>query len=119
LPRRSVLVVGSIFDLFRITGISAQSWARKKDHADRWNDLIVLNQAKQLKDGDLAISIDCGVYDLFIAGNRALHQELLDQKVMHVYTERPGYHGWPYWANAIPYQMLYVSTRFIQADAKK
>jgi S-formylglutathione hydrolase FrmB len=89
------------------------------DHPDRWNDLNVLNQAKSLKDGELAISIDCGVYDLFIAGNRALHQQLLDQKVMHDYSERPGYHGWTYWANCIPYQMLYVSRQFNQADAKK
>jgi len=90
----------------------------EKDHPDRWNDLTVLNQAKKLKDGDLAISIDVGVYDFFVEGNRALHRELLDQKVAHDYTERPGYHGWPYWANAIPYQMLYISNRFKENEAK-
>lgn len=90
-----------------------------EDHRDRWDELVVVNQAKKLKDGDLAISIDCGVSDFFIEGNRALHQELLEQKVAHIYTERPGYHGWPYWADAIKYQMLYVSDRFAQADVKK
>ena len=92
----------------------------EKNHLDRWNDLIVLNQAKQLKDGDIAISMDCGVNDLFIAENRALHQQLLDQKVSHDYCERPGWHGWAYWAAVIPYQMLYLNTRFTAPpEAKK
>jgi S-formylglutathione hydrolase FrmB len=91
----------------------------KQEHPDRWNDLTVLNQAKSLKDGELAISFECGVQDFFLPGNRALHQELLEQKVSHDYTERPGYHGWDYWPNAIKYQMLYVSEKFKEADAKK
>jgi S-formylglutathione hydrolase FrmB len=91
----------------------------EKDHPDRWNDYIVLNQAKQLKDGDIAISMDCGVNDLFIASNRALHQQLLDQKVSHDYSERPGWHGWAYWAAVIPYQMLYLNTQFTTLPVAK
>lgn len=86
---------------------------------ERWNEMTVLNQAKSLKDGELAISFECGVYDFFLPGNRALHQELQDMKIAHDYTERPGYHGWDYWPNAIKYQMLFISEHFKQADAKK
>ena len=86
-----------------------------QDHPERWNDLVVVNQAKSLKDGDLAISMEVGTSDFFLAVNRALHQELLDAKVSHDYAERPGEHGWPYWANAIKYQMLFISDHFKQA----
>jgi len=90
-----------------------------QNHPERWNDLIVLNQAKSLKDGELAISFECGDKDFFLPGNRALHQELSDLKISHDYTERPGYHGWDYWPNAIKFQMLFISEHFKQNDAKK
>jgi len=83
-----------------------------KEYPDRWNDLVVVNQAKSLKDGDLAISMDCGTSDFFITENRALHQELLDQKVSHDYLERPGEHGWPYWSASIKYEMVFISEHF-------
>ncbi len=100
------------WNLPKVLGVEAQ-------HQDRWDELTVLNQAKKLKDGDLAISFECGVNDFFLPCNRALHQELLDQKVAHDYTERPGYHGWDYWPNAITYQMLFISQQFQLADQKK
>lgn len=83
-----------------------------EEHPERWEELTVINQAKILKDGDLAISIDCGDGDFFIGVNRALHQQLLDQKVAHDYTERRGVHSWDYWRNSIKYQMLFFSNFF-------
>ena len=80
-----------------------------KDHADRWSANSVITLAKTLRPGELAISIDCGVDDFFITVNRNLHQLLLQNKVPHDYTERPGGHEWKYWANAIKYQMIFVS----------
>jgi S-formylglutathione hydrolase FrmB len=87
------------------------------EHPDRWNDLIALNQVKSLKNGDLAIAIDCGTSDILIDSNRALHKELLDLKIDHDYTERPGIHGWVYWANAIKFQMLFIWLHFQQEPA--
>jgi S-formylglutathione hydrolase FrmB len=90
-----------------------------EEHPERWNDLVVLNQAKNLKDGDLALSIECGTSDFFLTVNRALHRELLAQKVSHDYSERPGSHGWPYWSNAIKCEMLFISEHFKQAETRK
>lgn len=90
-----------------------------QEHPERWNELVVVNQAKRLKDGDLAIAIDCGTDDFFIAGNRVLHQELLAQHVSHDYIERAGGHDWAYWSNAIKFQMLYISEHFKRADLGK
>jgi S-formylglutathione hydrolase FrmB len=80
-----------------------------KDHPDRWITNSVIKLAETLPPGQLAISIDCGVDDFFITVNRNLHQLLLARKVPHDYTERPGNHNWEYWANAIKYQMLFIT----------
>jgi Predicted esterase len=83
-----------------------------EEHPDRWDELAVVTQAKALKDGQIAISIDCGVDDFFIDINRALHAQLLEQKVGHDYTERPGAHDWDYWRRSIVHQMLWLSEFF-------
>ena len=80
-----------------------------KDHPERWTANSVITLAETLPPGELAISIDCGTDDFFITVNRNLHQLLVTRKVPHDYTERPGSHGWKYWANAIKYQMLFIS----------
>ena len=80
-----------------------------QDHPDRWASNSVVTLAETLTPGSLAIAIDCGADDFFITVNRNLHQLLLQRKVPHDYTERPGKHEWKYWANAIKYQMLFIS----------
>jgi S-formylglutathione hydrolase FrmB len=84
-------------------------------HPERWDEYSVISQVKSLKDGDLAISMDCGVSDFFIEVNRALHQKLLEQKIAHDYAERPGAHTWDYWRNSMPYEMLFLTTYFKKA----
>ncbi len=76
---------------------------------ERWAAHSVLELAADLAPGKLAISIDCGASDFFINVNRELHQLLVSRKVPHDYAERPGAHNWDYWANAIHYQMLFIS----------
>lgn len=83
-----------------------------KQQPDRWEALTVINLVDQLKTGELAISIDCGVNDFFLDVNRALHKKLVDNKISHDYTERFGGHGWDYWKNSIKYQMLFFSEQF-------
>lgn len=80
-----------------------------RDFPARWATNSVITLAKTLPPGKLAISIDCGADDFFIKANRGLHELLLLRKVPHDYTERPGGHNWQYWANAIKYQMLFIS----------
>ena len=80
-----------------------------KDHPGRWKENSVITLAETVTPGQQAISIDCGVDDFFIPVNRSLHLLLLARNVPHDYAERPGNHSWNYWANAIKYQMLFIS----------
>ena len=82
------------------------------DAPERWEELTVINQARRLKPGQVAISIDCGVDDFFLDVNRALHAQLLAAGIPHDYTERPGAHTWSYWDRSIRYQMLFISEHF-------
>lgn len=99
----------------------ADKWEIKKRigtieaHPERWDELCVLNQAKILKNKELAISFECGMDDFFIENNRRLHAELMAKKVEHIYTERPGQHDWPYWKDALPYQVLWMAKQFDHA----
>jgi S-formylglutathione hydrolase FrmB len=81
-------------------------------HPENWENYTVINVANGLKDGDLAISIDCGAQDFFIGVNRALHQQLLDAGIKHGYTEMPGSHNWGYWNDAIKRQMHFIDQQF-------
>jgi S-formylglutathione hydrolase FrmB len=84
-----------------------------KDHPDRWKDYSVITLAENVTPGQQALSIDCGEEDFFITVNRNLHNLLLARKVPHDYAERPGGHNWGYWANAIKYQMLFISDHLV------
>lgn len=78
-------------------------------HPERWDALTVINVVNDLKNGELAISIDCGTEDFFLGCNRALHAKLTAQGVVHDYAEHPGAHGWDYWKLALPRQMAFLS----------
>jgi S-formylglutathione hydrolase FrmB len=81
-------------------------------NAGYWDDQAIVNNAQRFVGAGIDLAIDCGVDDFFAPANRALHQRMLELKVAHDYTERPGGHTWDYWANAVKYQLLYFSTRF-------
>ncbi len=95
-----------------------ERWDIKKRIGDietypaNWEKYTVINQAKALKDGELAISIDCGSEDFFIGVNRALHAQLLAAGVKHGYTEMPGGHTWAYWNDAIQRQIHFIDQQF-------
>ena len=78
----------------------------------RWDEHTVINLIPSLKDGDLAIIIDCGVDDFFLEVNRRAHQSLLDHNIKHDYIERPGAHNNAYWNNSIDYQLLFFHKFF-------
>jgi S-formylglutathione hydrolase FrmB len=95
------------------------NWGIKKylgdynTHKENWDRNVVINLVDSLQNGELKIIFDCGVNDFFIQVNRNLHQKLLDKKIDHDYTERPGEHNWNYWNNSIKYQMLFFRQFFI------
>lgn len=80
----------------------------------RWDEHTVINLIPSLKDGDLAIIIDCGVDDFFLEVNRRVHQALITCNIKHDYIERPGGHNHAYWNNSIEYQLLFFHNFFSQ-----
>lgn len=65
----------------------------------------------------LRLIMDCGQEDYLLQVNRNVHKKLSDLKIPHDYIERPGRHEWPYWKNAILYQLLFFRQSWDQAMA--
>ncbi|WP_025761783.1 alpha/beta hydrolase [Dyadobacter tibetensis] len=84
------------------------------ENPSRWEQHTVMNQLHLLVPNGLALIIDCGVDDFFFAVNEKLHQELRYRNIPHDYISRPGSHTWPYWKNALQYQMLFMRNYFDQ-----
>ena len=83
-----------------------------KDQPERWEKNTVMNMLHLLKPNSLALIIDCGTEDFFFKVNENLHQQLLYRNILHDYYTRPGGHTWPYWTNAIKFQLLFMSNYF-------
>jgi len=77
-----------------------------------WDEYTVINQLDKIKNGDLAIIVDCGYDDFFFAVNNALHDKLLAKGINHDYIVRPGRHDGQYWNNSIDYQILFFLKNF-------
>lgn len=84
----------------------------RDENLEVWNNHTVINQLDRLKDGDLAITIDCGVDDFFANVNRAVHQTLVSRKISHDFTLRPGGHTRDYWDNSLDYHILFFKNFF-------
>lgn len=81
-------------------------------HKDNWERNTVINIASGLKNGELKLVMDCGVGDFFLQVNRDLHRKLLEMKIDHAYTERPGAHNRDFWGNSVDYQLLFFKKYF-------
>ncbi len=81
--------------------------------ANNWHNMTVINLIENYTNTYVKIIFDCGEKDIFIDGNRRLHQKMLQLKIPHEYIERPGLHNWDYWSNAIPFQLLFFQRFFL------
>ncbi|MCU7552736.1 esterase family protein [Chitinophagaceae bacterium LB-8] len=88
------------------------------DQPQRWEQNTVINLLHLLTPNSLALMIDCGTEDFFYKVNENLHQQLLFRNIPHEYITRPGAHNWPYWNNAIQYQLLFMNNYF-KGQSKK
>lgn len=77
-----------------------------------WDNYTVITQLDKIKNGDLAIIIDCGTDDFFYEVNNNLHNELLKRGIYHDYIVRPGRHNNIYWNNSIDYQWVFFCKFF-------
>jgi len=85
------------------------------EQPERWEKNTVINMLYLLTANSLALMIDCGTDDFFFKVNEELHAELLLRNIPHDYITRPGAHNWPYWNNAIKYQLLFMNDYFRKA----
>lgn len=99
------------------------NWGLKKDLGDsaccwsNWEKNTVIAAVDSLQNGELAIVFDCGVNDFFLAVNRNLHHKLVERKIDHDYSERPGGHDETYWKNSIDFQILFFRKFFNRVRA--
>lgn len=84
----------------------------KEENLGLWKKNSAYYLADELKNGDLNLVIECGTGDFLFDANQKFHQKLMDLKIDHDYTTRPGVHNWDYWTNAIQYQTLYFHRAF-------
>lgn len=90
----------------------AKNLGEYSSNKDVWDAHTVINQLDGLKNGELAIYIDCGFSDFFYQVNLNLHNKLLQMKIDHDYLARPGAHNNAYWNNAIDYNILFFKKFF-------
>ncbi len=93
------------WDLKGVLGSPLTNW-------QNWEEASAVNFVQRLKGHDLPLIIDCGLGDFFLDVNREMHQQLLEAKIPHEYTERPGEHNGEYWGNAVDYQVLFFHKFF-------
>ena len=79
---------------------------------EHWEDNSVINLIHLISDKKLTFLIDCGTEDFFYPDNKRLHEKLIERKIPHDYTERPGKHTTDYWRNSIKYQLLFFNEFF-------
>lgn len=82
------------------------------EQPEQWEKNTVINMLNLLTPNSLSIIIDCGSEDFFYQVNENLHQQLLYRNIPHDFIIRPGGHSWPYWTNAIKYQLLFMNNYF-------
>ena len=94
---------GSLLELARLF---------KERFPENWENYTVINQVPQMRNGQLAIIIDCGYGDFFFDVNTRFHEALQKQGVDHDFIVRPGEHNHRYWHNSIDYQILFFQKHF-------
>jgi S-formylglutathione hydrolase FrmB len=81
-------------------------------HPQNWEQNTVINLLHLITPNSLSLLIDCGTEDFFYEVNKKLHEELSYRNIAHDFITRPGAHNWPYWQNAVQYQLLFMSNYF-------
>ncbi|RYY64565.1 MAG: esterase family protein, partial [Chitinophagaceae bacterium] len=109
--------VGSMSGAVQLEYITAPMYGVEKRLGDtsnkaRYREYSIFGVLNEKRSDSLALIVDCGTEDFIVEMSRALHKRLQELKIPHDYTERPGRHDWPYWNNAVQYQLLYFRNYF-------
>ena len=81
-------------------------------NAKYYDSLSIMHEMEHYPKDSVAIIMDCGTEDFIISMSRMAHAKMLELKIPHDYTERPGKHDWNYWSTAIQYQLLFFRNYF-------
>jgi S-formylglutathione hydrolase FrmB len=84
----------------------------KVNKPENWEKYTVINRLDQFKDNPTKLIFDCGIDDFFYDGNVATHQLMIEMKIQHEFTVRPGKHNKAYWSNALEYHLLFFQKAF-------
>ncbi|RHJ87901.1 alpha/beta hydrolase family protein [Parabacteroides sp. AM08-6] len=84
----------------------------ENENQEIWDKHTAINQIDRVKNGELALIIDCGYSDFFFEVNNDFHEKLLKYKIDHDFLVRPGGHDGNYWRNSIDYQILFFKNFF-------
>lgn len=96
----------------------SEKWEIKKslgdyeNNSEKWDANVAINQIERIKNGDLALTIDCGKDDFFMEVNQKFHEKLNAAGIDHDFTIRPGKHTWSFWINSIDYHILFFTNFF-------
>ena len=69
---------------------------------------------QEIEGRTIKIVLDCGQETSFQV-NRALHMQLLQDGISHIYEEHEGAHNWQFCKDAIERQFPYIATQFAKA----
>lgn len=79
----------------------------------------IMSEMETYPKDSLAVIIDCGTEDFIVGMSRLVHNRMLELKIPHDYTERPGSHNWKYWSTAVEYQLLFFRNYFDRNVGRK
>lgn len=91
----------------------------ESENRDVWEQHTVINQIDRIRNGELAIIVDCGYSDFFFEVNNDFHQKLLKYKINHDFLVRPGAHNGDYWKNSMDYHILFFKKFFRKGQGRK
>lgn len=84
----------------------------ESDNQAVWDNHTAITQIDRIKNGELALIIDCGYSDFFFEVNNDFHNKLLKYKIDHDFLVRPGAHNGDYWKNSLDYQLVFFKKFF-------
>jgi S-formylglutathione hydrolase FrmB len=94
------------YDLMKRIGDTTQ--------VEKFKEYSILYRVENKPSPSLKIIFDCGLKDPFYPANKALHEKMLALEIEHDFITRPGSHNWTYWADAVPYHILFFKRFFDQ-----
>lgn len=90
----------------------------ESENREVWEQHTVINQIDRIRNGELAIIVDCGYSDFFFEVNNDFHQKLLKYKINHDFLVRPGAHNGDYWKNSMDYHILFFKKFFRKSQGR-